>query len=449
MVERMFGTDGVRGVANEGLTPEIAFKLGQAAGLYFRQQTTAKPRVIIGKDTRVSGAMLEAALAAGLTSIGAEVLRLGVLPTPGVAFLCRSLQATAGVMISASHNPVADNGIKFFDGQGFKLTDAVEDEIEGIFQQPVPAAARPIGVAVGQIIERPDAVQLYEDYLVAAVPGRFDGLKIAVDCGFGAAFQLAPTVLRRLGAEVIALNAENDGSRINVQCGSTHTGGLQREVIASGAALGIAHDGDADRVIAVDENGAMVDGDQIITVCALYLKEQGLLRNDKVAVTVYSNLGLIQTLRNQGIETVVTANGDRYVLEALRQQQLVLGGEQSGHIIFLDKNSTGDGIMTALHLIAAVAQSGKRLSELAGRMEKFPQVLENVRVQRKEGWEKSAAIKAVIGQAEAELEGKGRIFVRASGTEPLIRVMAEGPSQERLDYLVGTVAQVIRNELGG
>ncbi len=449
MVERMFGTDGVRGVANEGLTPEIAFKLGQAAGLYFKQHTTAKPRVIIGKDTRVSGAMLEAALAAGLTSIGADVFRLGVLPTPGVAFLCRSLQATAGVMISASHNPVADNGIKFFDGQGFKLTDAVEDEIEAIFHQPVPAEARPTGVAVGQIIERPDAVKLYEDYLVAAVPGRFDGLKIAVDCGFGAAFQLAPAVLRRLGAEVIALNAKDDGSRINVQCGSTHTGGLQREVVASGAVLGIAHDGDADRVIAVDENGGMVDGDQIITVCALYLKEQGLLRNDKVAVTVYSNLGLIQTLKNQGIETVVTANGDRYVLEALRQQQLVLGGEQSGHIIFLEKNSTGDGIMTALHLIAAVAQSGKQLSELAGQMEKFPQVLENVRVQRKEGWEKSAAIKAVIGQAETELEGKGRIFVRASGTEPLIRVMAEGPSQEQLEYLVGTVAQVIRNELGG
>jgi phosphoglucosamine mutase len=447
-VSRLFGTDGVRGVANRSLTPELAFGLGRAAGTFFQEQGVTRPCFIIGKDTRVSGDMLEAALAAGLTSVGADVWRLGVLPTPGVAYLCRRLGVTAGAMISASHNPVEDNGIKFFDGQGYKLTDAMEDAIEGIYRDRLAALQRPEGTAVGRISDRLDAVGLYEDFLADSAPVRFEGLRIVVDCGYGAAYQLAPAVLQRLGAEVVAINAADDGSRINVECGSTHPEALQREVVARQADLGIAHDGDADRLIAVDEAGRTVDGDQIITVCGLHLKRQGRLAHDKVAVTVYSNLGLIETFKRHGLETVVTANGDRYVLEALREQGLVLGGEQSGHIIFLEKNTTGDGILTALQLIAVMVQTGRTLSELAMVMQRFPQVLENVRV-RSKAWEGNARIGRAIAESEAKLEGKGRLFVRASGTEPLIRVMAEGPDEAELQALVGAVAEAIRAELGG
>jgi phosphoglucosamine mutase len=403
--------------------------------------------VIIGRDTRLSGEMLEAALAAGITSVGVDVARLGIIPTPGVAFLCRKLGVAAGVMISASHNPVEDNGIKFFDKSGFKLTDEEEDEIETLYRNRLEEIERPTGTAVGRIFDEFGGVKLYEDYLVSTASRRFDGLKIVVDCGFGAAYDLAPQVLRRLGAEVVALHDINDGSRINVGCGSTHPEILQKEVIANGADLGIAHDGDADRLIAVDEGGRLVDGDQIITICGLDLKREGKLRNDKVAVTVYSNLGLIQAFKKNQVEVVVTANGDRYVLEAMRRQDLVIGGEQSGHIIFLDKNSTGDGILTALQLISVVAKSGEGLSKLAAQMERAPQVLENVRVERKD-WEQNAAVKEVINAAEARLHGEGRIFVRASGTEPLIRVMAEGPDEAELRRIVREVAGVIKAELG-
>lgn len=448
---RLFGTDGVRGVANENLTPELAFKLGQAAGIYFqRGRGTAeeRPRVIIGKDTRISGDMLEAALMSGLTSVGVDVYRLGVLPTPGVAFLCRRLGSVAGVMISASHNPVEDNGIKFFDHQGFKLTDEVEDEIEAILRTGLEQFERPTGIKVGQINDAHDAVKQYEDYLVSTVQVRFDGLRVVVDCGFGAAYQLAPQIMQRLGAEVIPLHAMDDGSRINVKCGSTHPEILQREVVAYGANLGIAHDGDADRVIAVDEAGWVVDGDQIITVCGLALLQEGKLRHNKVAVTVYSNLGLSQAFKKHQADVVVTANGDRYVLEALRDQDLVLGGEQSGHIIFLEKNTTGDGILTALQLIAVLVKSGRKLSELAGQMERFPQVLQNVRVAQKEGWEANPRIREAIDQAKQKLGDSGRVFVRASGTEPLIRVMAEGPEEATLRELVGSIAVVIQKEQG-
>lgn len=447
-MSRLFGTDGVRGVANRTLTPEIAFGLGRAAGAYFKKGSDGRPRVIIGRDTRLSGEMLEAALAAGITSVGVDVVRLGIIPTPGVAFLCRKMDVAAGVMISASHNPVEDNGIKFFDHNGFKLTDAMEDEIEAIYRSRLDQLERPVGTEVGRISDQFDAVQLYEDYLVSTVTCRFDGLRIVVDCGFGAAYDLAPRVLRRLGAEVVALHDINDGSRINVKCGSTHPGILQKEVIASGADLGIAHDGDADRVIAVDEAGQVVDGDQIITVCGLSLKREGKLKNNKVAVTVYSNYGLIQAFKKNQVEVVVTANGDRYVLEAMQTQDLVLGGEQSGHIIFLDKNSTGDGILTALQLIAVTVKSGEKLSKLAAQMERSPQVLENVRVSRKEGWEQNPVIKESIKIAEEKLKNEGRILVRASGTEALIRIMAEGPDEGELQRIVHDVAEVIKKELG-
>lgn len=446
-MSRLFGTDGVRGVANRSLTPEVAYGLGRAAAAYFKKGSEGRPRVIIGRDTRLSGEMLEAALAAGITSVGVDVARLGIIPTPGVAFLCRKLGVAAGVMISASHNPVEDNGIKFFDKSGFKLTDEEEDEIETLYRNRLEEIERPTGTAVGRIFDEFGGVKLYEDYLVSTASRRFDGLKIVVDCGFGAAYDLAPQVLRRLGAEVVALHDINDGSRINVGCGSTHPEILQKEVIANGADLGIAHDGDADRLIAVDEGGRLVDGDQIITICGLDLKREGKLRNDKVAVTVYSNLGLIQAFKKNQVEVVVTANGDRYVLEAMRRQDLVIGGEQSGHIIFLDKNSTGDGILTALQLISVVAKSGEGLSKLAAQMERAPQVLENVRVERKD-WEQNAAVKEVINAAEARLHGEGRIFVRASGTEPLIRVMAEGPDEAELRRIVREVAGVIKAELG-
>lgn len=447
-MSRLFGTDGVRGVANRTLTPEVAFGLGRAAGAYFKKASDGRTRMIIGRDTRVSGEMLEAALAAGITSVGVDVVRLGIIPTPGVAFLCRKMDVAAGVMISASHNPVEDNGIKFFDHKGFKLTDAMEDEIEALYRNQLDQLERPVGTEVGRISDQFDAVQLYEDYLVSTVACRFDGLRIVVDCGFGAAYDLAPRVLRRLGAEVVALHDINDGSRINVKSGSTHPGILQKEVIASGADLGIAHDGDADRVIAVDEAGRIVDGDQIITVCGLSLKREGKLKNNKVAVTVYSNLGLIQAFKKNQVEVVVTANGDRYVLEAMQNQDLVLGGEQSGHIIFLDKNSTGDGILTALQLIAVMVKSGEKLSKLAAQMERAPQVLENVRVSRKEGWEQNPVIKEAIKSAEEKLKNEGRILVRASGTEALIRIMAEGPDEAELQKIVHDVAEVVKRELG-
>jgi phosphoglucosamine mutase len=445
---RLFGTDGVRGVANTGLTPELAFGLGQAAGLYFKQHSARKPRLIIGKDTRISGDMLEAALAAGINSMGADAVRLGVIPTPGVAFLCRKLNADAGVMISASHNPVADNGIKFFDRQGYKLPDEVEDELETILKKRLPEVERPTGTAVGRIYENPDALKIYGNYLRSTVDVSFAGLKIAIDCGHGAAYSLAPHVLESLGAEVIAINNTYDGSLINVNCGSTNTWQLQSIVTAAKADLGIAHDGDADRMIAVDEDGQIVDGDQILTICGLELLREGKLKNNKIAVTVYSNLGLTEAFRKNNADVEVTANGDRYVLAAMQEQGLVLGGEQSGHIIFLEKNSTGDGILTALQLIAVMVKTKQKLSVLASQMQRFPQVLKNVRVDRKDNWESNPELQKAIQETEARLEGRGRLFVRASGTESLIRVMAEGPEQAELELLVGKVAEIVRQELG-
>ncbi len=450
---RLFGTDGVRGVANHSLSPEMTLGLGQAVGIYFKElsdqhrKLKAKPRIIIGKDTRVSGDMLEAALMAGITSVGVDVILAGVIPTPGVAFLCRHLGVEAGAMISASHNPVEDNGIKFFNSQGFKLADEIEDRIEAVYEKR-GELERPIGVDVGRITTRHDLIRVYEDHLVSTVSAGFEGLRIVLDCGFGAGYELAPRVLERLGADIVALHNRNVGSRINVKCGSTHPVILQKEVLAYGADIGIALDGDADRLIVVDECGEIVDGDQIITVCGLDLLSRGRLKNNKVAVTVYSNLGLIQTFKKHQADVIVTANGDRYVLEALLEHDLILGGEQSGHIIFLEKNTTGDGILSALQLLQVLQRSGQSMSELAGQMERFPQVLENVQVARKEGWEQNHRIREAIQEAETGLRGSGRIFVRASGTEPLIRVMAEGPDEDELKRLTGRISGAIREELG-
>lgn len=444
---RLFGTDGVRGVANRELSPEIAFQLGRVGAAVLAGHG-GRPRVLIGRDTRVSGEMLEAALAAGIASVGADVLRLGIIPTPGVAFLTRALGASAAAMISASHNPVPDNGIKLFAGDGFKLPDAVEDEIERGLQAGGDDLPRPAGVEVGRIYEDREAWRQYADFLRGSCQESLAGLSIVVDCAFGAAYAIAPAVLRALGAEVTALNDSPDGARINVHCGSTHPGLLQREVVADGARVGLAYDGDADRVIAVDERGDVVDGDHIMAICALERLSQGDLPKKTIAATVYSNLGLREALRAAGGEVVITPNGDRYVLEAMRREGLAIGGEQSGHIIFLEENTTGDGLLTALKVLGAMVRSGRSLSGLAAQMQTFPQILENVPVSAKDGLAGNGTIGEAVATAEDELAGRGRIFIRASGTENLVRVLAEGPDEEELRRMVDQIAQVVRQELG-
>lgn len=444
----LFGTDGVRGVANSELTPELAFRLGRAATYLFGSEYR-RPVIIIGRDTRISGAMLESALAAGICSAGGQAVILGVIPTPGVAYLVHKLNAQAGVVISASHNPYPDNGIKFFSRSGYKLPDAVEEELERLVLEPEDKLPRPVKDHVGTIEYRHKLVNDYIDYAARTVAGDFAGMKIVVDCANGAAYEVAPAVLRRMGAEVIVLNNTPTGVNINLNCGSTHLEGLQKAVIEHKADLGIGHDGDADRCLAVDELGNIVDGDQILVICALELLKAGKLTANTLVTTVMSNIGLHQAVKKAGGALVVTPVGDRYVLEAMLKSGYALGGEQSGHIIFSEYCTTGDGVITALQLISAVAKTGRKLSELAALMTRYPQVLFNVRIKSKDGWDKNSVITAAIKAAEAELGESGRVLVRASGTEPLIRVMAEGPSLSRLERLVEQIAITIRKELEG
>jgi len=444
---KLFGTDGVRGVANTELTPELAFRLGRTATYWFGRDFR-RPLFLIGRDTRISGEMLEAALAAGICSAGGEAILCGVVPTPAVAYLARKHGAQAGVVISASHNPFPDNGIKFFAGSGYKLPDATEEELEKLVLADRDELPRPTAEHVGVIRHRHDLLKEYIDYVASTVDTSFNGLKIVVDCANGAAYEAAPTILRRLGAEVIVMNNTPTGININRAAGSTHLEGLQQEVVAEGADLGIAHDGDADRCLAVDETGEVVDGDQMMVICAQELIRQGRLADKALVATVMSNLGLHQAMRKAGGKVVVTPVGDRYVLEAMLTHGYSLGGEQSGHIIFGELSTTGDGLVTALQLIAAKVRSGRKLSELAALMTRFPQVLVNVRVKSKVGWQGNAAIAAAIAAASEALGEDGRVLVRPSGTEPLIRVMAEGPSQAELETLVERVAAVISKELG-
>ncbi len=443
---KLFGTDGVRGLANTELTPELAFRLGRVATYWFGRNNR-RPAFFIGRDTRISGEMLEAALAAGICSAGGEAVLCGVVPTPAVAFLARKHGAQAGVVISASHNPFPDNGIKFFAGSGYKLPDATEDELEKLLADK-DELPRPTGEHIGTIRYRHDLLKEYIDYALSTVDVPFAGLRIVVDCANGAAYEAAPAVFRKLGAEVFVINDKPNGVNINRDAGSTHLEGLQQEVILRGADLGIAHDGDADRCLAVDETGAVVDGDQIMVICALELLRQGKLAENTLVATVMSNLGLHQAVKRAGGKVVVTPVGDRYVLEAMLAHGYGLGGEQSGHIIFGGLSTTGDGLVTALQLVAARVRAGRRLSELAAAMTRFPQVLVNVRVKSKAGWQDNEAIAAAIADAEQELGDDGRVLVRPSGTEPLIRVMAEGPSQPELESLVERVAAVISRELG-
>lgn len=438
----LFGTDGVRGIANKDLSAELAYRLGRATA-YVLARKRQRPPVLVGRDTRISGDLLEAALAAGILSTGADVWRVGVVPTPAVAYLTRTLEAAAGVVISASHNPVADNGIKIFGPDGYKLPDAVEEEIEELVCGSMEHVPYPIGEAVGRSFNREDAAERYIEHVLGTVKVRLEGLKIVVDCANGAASRTTPRVLRELGAEVIAINHEPNGVNINVNCGSLCPGGLQQAVLDYGAHLGLAHDGDADRLIAVDEKGQVVDGDRILLACALYLKSRGELAANTVVVTVMSNGGLHRALREAGIEVRETPVGDRYVLEEMLRCGAILGGEQSGHIIFLQHNTTGDGLITALQLLEVVVCTGTPLSVLAARMESLPQVTHSVRVADKERAMDDPRLVEAIAQVARELDGRGRILVRPSGTEPVIRIMVEGPVREELEAIVNRLEEVV------
>ncbi len=446
-MSRLFGTDGVRGLVNEFLTPELAYHLGRAAASYFGQSVD-RPTFLIGRDTRISGGMLENALASGICAVGGDVIILGEAPTPAIAYLVRQKGCTAGVVISASHNPYPDNGIKFFDGNGFKLPDAVEDDIEKLCTASADdCLPRPTKGDIGQIFYHQDWVEEYVNFVVST-SDILTGLKVVYDGAHGAASYVGPKILRQLGAEVIAINVEPTGTNINDNAGSTHLEGLQEVVLREGAQVGIANDGDADRCLMVDEKGQVLDGDQIMLLCGLHLKEQGKLKDNMIVGTVMSNIGFHKAAKELGMQTCSTAVGDRYVLEKMLAEGYSIGGEQSGHVIFLDYNSTGDGLLTAVQTLSIMKEKGKSLSELAGLMTKYPQLLVNVRVLTKAGWETNTAIQDVIREAEEELGSNGRILVRPSGTEPLIRVMAEGPDQEQLDELCNRIGDVIRIEQG-
>lgn len=440
---KYFGTDGIRGKANETLTPELALRLGKAAALLVRDNETK--RVLIGKDTRVSCDMLEAALAAGLAACGVDVLLLGVIPTPGVAALCREYDAP-GVVISASHNPYYDNGIKFFTAEGFKLPDAVQDSIEQRLDAPQLIEAEPLNI--GRLITVPQAAERYAEILLAAQQPDLRGLKLVIDSANGAAASIAGAVLRRLGAEVIELGSQPNGRNINEGCGSTHPQLLQSTVVQQGAALGLALDGDADRLLAVDEQGNLLDGDIMLTVMALHMQKNGCLVNDNVVITQMCNMGLRQTLREQGVNISESKVGDRYVLEKMQESGACLGGEQSGHLILLQYNSTGDGLAASLYLLSILVSENCALSALVAGLQTYPQVQINVPVRDKQGFATDAEIGAVIDSAERELAGQGRVVVRASGTEPLFRVMTEGPDEAVLQRLSNDIAAVISRKLG-
>ena len=446
---RLFGTDGVRGRANVDLMPELAYRLGRAAAVYFGAEDKS-PMILIGRDTRISGELLEASLVAGICSAGGRAAVLGIIPTPGVAYLARKCGAKAGIVISASHNPFHDNGIKFFGGDGYKLPDAVEDEIEAVVHR-IEAGddlPRPSDEAIGRIEYRGDLLEDYISFVVGTTTARLDGMKIVLDCANGAAYEAMPRALRRLGADPIVIHAAPDGININAGCGSTHLESLQRTVIERGADFGIAHDGDADRCLCVDEKGAVIDGDHILIMCAKDMMERGTLPKNTVVATVMSNIGFHQAMKKAGGRIEVTQVGDRYVLENMRENGYRLGGEQSGHIIFSDYSTTGDGLITALQVLSCIRRSGKKASELNGLMVTCPQVLVNVTVGTKEGWEENAAIQAAIAEGSSALGESGRILVRPSGTEPLIRVMAEGSDQGQLEEICGRIADIVKREQG-
>ena len=446
---KYFGTDGVRGEANVELTPELAFKLGRFGGYVLSQHATEAPKVFVGRDTRISGAMLEAALIAGLLSVGIHVYKLGVLATPAVAYLVKTEGASAGVMISASHNPALDNGIKFFGGDGFKLDDDKEAEIEALLDASEDTLPRPSAEGLGTVVDYPEGLRKYEAYLVSTGTA-LEGMKVALDTANGAASTSARQIFADLGAQITVIGETPDGLNINLNVGSTHPEALQELVKESQSAIGLAFDGDSDRLIAVDENGEIVDGDKIMYIIGKYLSEKGQLAQNTIVTTVMSNLGFHKALDREGINKAVTAVGDRYVVEEMRKSGYNLGGEQSGHVILMDYNTTGDGQLSAVQLTKIMQETGKSLSQLASEVTIYPQKLVNIRVENtmKDKAMEVPAIKAIIDKMEEEMAGNGRILVRPSGTEPLLRVMAEAPTTEEVDYYVDTIAEVVKAEIG-
>ncbi|MEU3610969.1 phosphoglucosamine mutase [Streptomyces sp. NPDC002623] len=450
---RLFGTDGVRGVANADLTAEMALGLSVAAAHVLAEAGTFeghRPVAVVGRDPRASGEFLEAAVVAGLASAGVDVLKVGVLPTPAVAYLTGVLGADLGVMLSASHNAMPDNGVKFFARGGHKLADDLEDRIESVYEEHRTGAPweRPTGSGVGRVRSYDEGFDRYVAHLIAVLPNRLDGLKVVLDEAHGAAAWVSPEAFTRAGAEIVTIGAEPDGLNINDGCGSTHLGKLKDAVIEHGAAFGIAHDGDADRCLAVDHTGEEIDGDQILSVLALAMRERGVLRSDTVVATVMSNLGFKLAMEREGIQLVQAAVGDRYVLEEMKEHGYALGGEQSGHVIILDHATTGDGTLTGLMLAARVAETGKSLRELASVMERLPQVLVNVPDVDRSRVGDSAELAVAVAEAERELGATGRVLLRPSGTEPLVRVMVEAADIEQARSVAGRLADVVKSALG-
>ncbi len=448
-MSRLFGTDGVRGVANEELTPMLAMQLGQAGAYVLTKENKHKPTIMVGCDTRISGDMLANALMAGVCSVGANAVYVGVVPTPAVAYLTRKYKVDAGVVISASHNPVEFNGIKFFDGNGYKLPDAMEDEIEALLRSDMKDIKFPIGSGVGKIKYRTDAREEYINHAIQSVNVDLSGMKIVVDCAEGASHYTSVEALKELGAEVIAIHNNPDGSNINANCGSTHMEELMARVVYEKASVGLAFDGDADRLLAVDENGKVVDGDQIMAIVGNHMKEQGTLKGDTIVVTVMSNLGFFLMAEKNGIKAEQTKVGDRYVLERMREIDASLGGEQSGHVIFLDENTTGDGLLSALHLLQVLVETKKPLSELAKIMEVLPQALVNAKVpnHKKEKYMEYPEIAEAINKLNDKFAGEGRVLIRPSGTEPLVRVMIEGKDQTLIEKEAKKLAELIQNSM--
>ncbi len=447
---RIFGTDGVRGVANKELTVELAMNLGKAGAYVLTKEKAHKPTILVGGDTRISGEMLANALMAGICSVGADAVYVGVVPTPAIAYLTRHYGYDAGVVISASHNPSEYNGIKFFNGDGYKLSDLLEDEIEEVMRMNSAELPMPVGGEVGHITYRYDAKDDYVRFACSLIDLDLSGLKIVVDTAEGASYYTAPKTLESLGAKPVVIHNHPDGVNINRACGSTHMEELKKRVVEEGADLGIAFDGDADRMLAVDENGNMVDGDQIMAICGLYMRNQGRLKKDTVVATVMSNLGFFRMGEKEGINIVRTKVGDRYVLEYMLANGCNLGGEQSGHVIFLDENTTGDGLISALHLLEAIVKSGKKLSELASVMRVLPQALVNARVSniKKEYYMDNKVVADAVAELEARFAGAGRVLIRPSGTEPLVRVMIEGDDQKFIEEEAKKLAEIIEKNIG-
>lgn len=444
---RMFGTDGVRGVANAELTPMLAMQLGQAGAYVLTKEKEHKPTIMVGCDTRISGDMLANALMAGVCSVGANAVYVGVLPTPAVAYLTRKYKVDAGVVISASHNPVEFNGIKFFDANGYKLPDEMEDEIERVIKSGMDGVKFPTGRQVGKVKYRTDAREEYINHAIQSIPMDLSGMKIVVDCAEGAAFYTSVEALKELGANVVAIHNNPDGSNINANCGSTHMEELRGRVLVEKAQVGLAFDGDADRMLAVDEQGNSVDGDQIMAIIGNHMKHKGTLKDNTIVATVMSNLGFFLMGEKNGLKIEQTKVGDRYVLERMREIGSNLGGEQSGHIIFLDENTTGDGLLSALHLLQVMVETGKPLSELASIMEVLPQALVNAKVanHKKDRYMEYPEIAKAIEELTEKFAGEGRVLIRPSGTEPLVRVMIEGKDQAQIETEAKKLANLIQD----